>query len=175
MSEAGTFIGIRAARCTVEDKSDFLQVLRKIAEECNTHIICFNADVLAGRRHAESAVLHAIRSFESGVPISNTLEMEGLLYAAGSRQCNATSSFGIKAGENHLWICCNPPGKKVWVALSQIVCFQEGDAWDTVDPKKRDLLIRLYGIGAEELNTLDGPDCISDLVLERVALLHVLR
>src|SRR5512137_1216467 len=76
---------IRAARCTIRDLEAFLRDLRKIATRCDTHIICFNADLIAGRTHAAFAVTQAVRAFEGGAAISNTLEMESLLYAAGSR------------------------------------------------------------------------------------------
>jgi KEOPS complex subunit Cgi121 len=166
---------IRAARSHIDDKPGFLRVLKETAERFNTHIICFNADMLAGRRHAESAILHAVRSFEAGMAISKTLEMEALLYAAGSRQCSIAASFGLHEGENTLWVCCYPPVKAVWEALTPVLDFQEVCARDTIDQTKRDLLVKIFDITLEELGSLDNEDRIGDLVLERVALLEVLR
>ena len=57
---------IRAARCTIRDLTAFLQDLRAIAADHDTHIICFNADMIAGRVHAASAVARAVRAFEEG-------------------------------------------------------------------------------------------------------------
>jgi len=166
---------IRAARCSIDNKSVFLQMLRATAEKFNIHLICFNADMLAGRKHAESAVLHAVRSFEAGNTISNTLEMEALLYAAGSRQCNVAASFGIHEGENHLWVCSYPHVAGWWEALTPPLRFHDAKSWDNIDFKKRELLMQLYGITREELESVGTRDRIVDLVLERVALLDVLR
>ena len=175
MDPGTCMVEIRAARCTIEDKPGFLLRLKVCAERFDTHIICFNADMLAGRRHAEAAVRHAIRSFEAGVAISNTLEMEALLYAAGSRQCNVAASFGIREGENRLWVCCYPTHEEVWDALEPVMQFQDGSGWDIIDRRKQELLMPVFGITKEELDSLDHTDRFTDLVLERVALLEVIR
>lgn len=166
---------IRAATCRITDVPAFLGRLRNIAGQFNTHVICFNADMLAGKRHAETALRYAVRSYTRGVAISNTLEMEALLYAAGSRQCNVAASFGIHEGENRLWICCFPFSPGVWDALSTDFSFLGEERQDFMDGKKRDTLMKIFGITAEELSTLDNPEKIEDLILERVALLEVQR
>jgi KEOPS complex subunit Cgi121 len=165
----------RAARCCIADKSGFLEALAGIARSGNAHIICFDADKLAGRRHAGAAVAHAVRSFAAGTQISRTLEMEALLYAAGSRQCSVAALFGISKGENRLWVCCYPPSAATWKALASHLHFEDGVAWDLVDQERQERLMRLFDITPEELGTGAGSDRIADLVLERVALLDVLR
>jgi KEOPS complex subunit Cgi121 len=170
-----TICEIRAATCSVRDHAGFLQWLKETARESGTHIICFNADMLAGKRHAEVAIRHAVRSCKLGQTISNTLEMEALLYAAGSRQCNVAASFGLHDGKNNLWVCCYPASDAVWDVLGSNLTFQAGVDWDTIDGKKRDCLMKLFGITPEELDSLGGTDRIIDLVLERVALLEVIR
>ncbi|MDD1693691.1 MAG: KEOPS complex subunit Cgi121 [Methanoregula sp.] len=166
---------IRAARCCIDDKPGFLRVLTETARQFNTHIICFNADMLAGKRHAESAMQHAIRSFDAGTAISKTLEMEALLYAAGSRQCSVAALFGFHEGENCLWVCCYPLRNGVWDALTAIMHFEGEGSWDFIDDKKREHLLKIFNISPEELSSLDNKDRVTDLVLERVALLDVLR
>ena len=166
---------IRAAGCHIDDKPDFLRVLKDAGQRFNTHIVCFNADMLAGRRHAVSAMIHAIRSFEAGTAISKTLEMEALLYAAGSRQCSIAASFGLHEGDNRLWVCCYPPVDGIWDALAPVLLFQEDCTGDAIDEKKRGLLVKIFDITPEELGSFDNEDRIGDLVLERVALLDVLR
>jgi len=78
---------IRKARMTIEDRSEFLRIIQGIARKYSIHIVCFDAEKMAGRDHAKAAIYHAQRSFFSGKPISNSFEMEALLFAAGSRQC----------------------------------------------------------------------------------------
>ena len=165
---------IRAARCTIRDPAAFLRDLRAIATQHDTHIICFNADLIAGRAHAALAVTQAVRAFEGGTGISNTLEMESLLYAAGSRQCSIAASFGIHDGENRVYICCYPERAGVWASLEPLFCFVQ-DTWDTIDPEKRKLLMETFGISSGEIAAAGGDGRILDLVLERVALLQVMR
>ena len=175
MSTGTIVYDVRAARCAIDDKPGFLRLLTETARRFNTHIICFNADMLAGRRHAESAMRHAIRSFEAGTAISKTLEMEALLYAAGSRQCSVAASFGFHEGDNCLWVCCYPSEAGVWEGLAAILHFEDACTWDHIDPKKREHLLEIFEISPEELGSLDNEDRVADLVLERVALLDVLR
>jgi KEOPS complex subunit Cgi121 len=165
---------IRAAECTVHDQTAFLRDLRSIAADHDTHIICFNADMLAGRVHAVSSVERAVRAFEEGVTISNNLEMECLLFAAGSRQCSIAASFGIHEGENQMFICCYPARAMVWVALEPLFRFVQ-ENWDTIDPEKRGRLMNTFSISPDELSAVGGDERIVDLVLERVALLQVIR
>jgi len=167
---------IRAAVCTIADRAAFLESLRAIAEAHDTHIICFNADMVAGIAHVRAAVDHAVRSFREGSAISNTLEMEALLYAAGSRQCSVGASFGIHEGENRLWVCCYPgPGEEVFTALRPVMQFIAGDSWNVMDPDREERLMQLFGITPEELLAVGSRTRIADLVLERVALLDVMR
>ena len=175
MNAEMTSCEIRAARCTIEDRDAFLHMIREIARQYHINIICFNADMLAGRRHAESAVRHAVRSFEAGDHISNTLEMEALLYAAGSRQCSTAATFGFHEGENHLWICSYPSSATGWEALASVMHYVEGELFEGMDQKKQESLMQLFNITADELGSLESTDRISDLVLERVALLDVIR
>jgi KEOPS complex subunit Cgi121 len=165
---------IRPARCTIRDPAAFLCDLRAVAADHDTRIICFNADMIAGRVHAASAVGRAVRAFEEGVTISNTLEMESLLFAAGSRQCNTAASFGIHEGANRLYICCYPEQAGVWAALEHLFRFVR-ENWDTIDPEKRGLLMETFAISPEEITAAGGDRRIVDLVLERVALLQVVR
>jgi KEOPS complex subunit Cgi121 len=165
---------IRAARCTIRDPAAFLQDLRAVAADHETRIICFNADMIAGRVHAAAAVARAVRAFDEGVSISNTLEMESLLFAAGSRQCDTAASFGIHKGENRLYICCYPERAGVWAALEPLFCFVR-ESWDTIDPEKQKLLMETFAISPGEIAAAGGDRRIVDLVLERVALLQVMR
>ena len=96
----GHMCDVWTATCFVRDRVAFLQKIRTIAESFDIHIICFNAGMLAGKRHARTALRHAVRSFKKGSMVSNTLEMEALLLAAGSRQCSVAALFGVHDGDN---------------------------------------------------------------------------
>ncbi|MDD1700145.1 MAG: KEOPS complex subunit Cgi121 [Methanoregula sp.] len=164
---------IRQAKTTVDNRDDFLQTIKGIAQQYSTHIICFDADRMAGREHAESAIQHALRSFLSAKPISNSFEMEALLFASGSRQCNAATSFGIHAGKNTMFVCICPVKEGVWKELAQHMHFipEKKDTWT---PKKVKRLMTLFDITQNELE-LVGIYRLKDLILERIALLEVSR
>ena len=171
--EGGHACDVRTATCFVGDRVAFLQKIRAIAESFNTHIICFNAGMLAGKRHAWTALRHAVRSFKKGSMVSNTLEMEALLLAAGSRQCSVAALFGVHDGDNTMFVCCYPTRDGVWDALTPLMVVTDEDL-DIIDPHKRAYLMRLFEITEEEIATYSG-DCITELVLERIALLEVYR
>jgi len=167
--------GIRAARCTISDKNGFLRKIQEIAGEYETHIICFDADKLIGVRHVQTALIHALRSFRNGTQISNTFEMEALLYAAGSRQTSIASAFGLHDGDNCMYIACCPLREEVWKHLNCVVelCLEK-DPWEEIPSEKMRRLTELFDISDRELETTDGGSFI-DLVLERVAMLDVYR
>jgi KEOPS complex subunit Cgi121 len=159
---------------TIDDKIGFLNEIREIANEFETHIILFDADRLAGRDHVEAALRHAWRSWTRGDPIANSIEMEALLYAAGTRQCQVASSFGIHPGENRSYVAVCPPAPGVQGRLAGLVTFFDDDLEEEIDPVKRARLADLFSITPEEVAVV-GEGRFRDLVLERVALLDVYR
>jgi KEOPS complex subunit Cgi121 len=164
---------IRQAKMTVTDRDECLRLIQEIARNHSTRIVCFDAEKLAGREHADAAIRHAQRSILSAKPISNSFEMEALLFAAGSRQCSVASLFGIHNGENNLFVCLYPVKEEVWKALSYHMHFI-AEPWDTWSALKIETMISLFGITQDELEAV-GQERIKDLILERIALLEVFR
>jgi len=157
----------------VDDNAKFLREVRRIADEYDTHIIFFDADRLAGRDHVTAALRHARRSWAGGDPIANSFEMEALLYAAGTRQCQVAAFFGIHPGENRAYVVLSPPAPGVLERLEELVTLVDED-WEEISPEKRERLAELFGITPEEISVV-GEERFRDLVLERVALLDVYR
>ncbi|MDK2916350.1 MAG: hypothetical protein PWR25_907 [Euryarchaeota archaeon] len=165
---------IYRAAFTVENNAAFLREIRKIADEFGTHIILFDADRLVGRDHVEAALRHAQRSWAAGEAIANSLEMEALLYAAGTRQCQVASSFGIHPGENRSYVAVCPPAPGVRDRLAGLVRIVDDEEDGAIDPAKRARLADLFAITPEEVAVV-GEERFRELVLERVALLDVYR
>ena len=165
--------GIRTAVLRVSSCSGFLRNIREIAKARGTHIICFNADLMAGRAHGEAALKRAIRAVGDGTAISSSLEMEALLYASGSRQCSAAERFGIHEGMNRAYVCLSPAVEAAFRDLSALVEFVDED-WETIGEEKAARLREAFGITPGEIDAA-GTDRFRDLVLERVALLEVYR
>jgi KEOPS complex subunit Cgi121 len=164
---------IRKARIAIDDRNQFLQIIQEVARLHSLHIVCFDADKMAGRDHAKAAIHHSQRSFFSGKPISNSFEMEALLFAAGTRQCQVAASFGIKEGENTMFVCACPVNDHVWPDLSRHMHFVD-EMCDDMTPQKEERLVSLFNITQEELEVV-GRERIIDLILERIALLYVNR
>lgn len=164
---------IRQAIMTVHDRDANLHVIQDIGRRFSVNIICYDAEMLAGREHADAAIQHARRSIISPKPISNSFEMEALLFAAGSRQCSVAASFGIHEGENKMFVCLYPPHEGAWKVLSHHMRFVP-ETWDEWGPQKVARLISLFGITQDELKTV-GDSHLKDLILERIALLEVCR
>ncbi|NLA38885.1 MAG: hypothetical protein GX882_05820 [Methanomicrobiales archaeon] len=164
---------IHQAVFVVDRNISFLNKIREIADSYRTHIILFNADRLAGRDHVAAALRHAWRSWAGGEAISNSIEMEALLYAAGSRQCQVGALSGIHPGENRAYVAICPPAPGIRERLAGLVTFVDED-WEEIDPAKRERLAELFGITPEEVLVV-GEERFRELVLERVALLDVYR
>lgn len=158
---------------TTVSTEKFLSRLRNIANRHGVHIVCFNADLIAGCSHIKAAVEHAQRSVDGGDPIAKTFEMEALLYASGNRQCQDAAQFGLHGGKNRCYLCISPPSKKAKKELENMVSFVDED-WEMIDKNKKTLLMNLFSITPEEMKVV-GEERLRDLVLERVALLEVYR
>jgi KEOPS complex subunit Cgi121 len=166
---------IRQVRFDVPEINAFLGEIREIAERYATHIIFFDSDKMAGLRHVEEAIRHAKRAHESAACISNTFEMEALLYAAGSRQCNIAMQFGLHEGPNASYLCICPPSENAWNELKDHMNISVvKEDWETITSEKQQILTELFAITGKELAAA-GEEKLRDLVLERVVLLEVYR
>jgi len=163
---------IRYTTVTVDDPAAFLAAVRWVAGETGTRIVFFDADRMAGRAHAASALAHAGRSFECGNPIARTFEMEALLYAAGTRQTRIGRTFGLHEGENRCWVAVTPNSDRAWTLLLGLVRFEPEPS--ELMPEHRRRLCDLFEITPGELGVV-GEDRLAELVLERVALLDANR
>jgi KEOPS complex subunit Cgi121 len=160
-------------RTGIQDPEAFLTMVRDIAKRYSVHIILFNASNMAGMAHVCSALHHSFRAFTSGSAISNSVEMEAFLYASGSRQCQVGIRFGVHTGMNDTYLCICPASSG---ALEELLDFGEicDEDWETLSPEKIQRIRELFEISSEELAVV-GPSRLTDLVLERVALLEVYR
>ena len=138
----------------VRDIGSFLSWLRDISHRNGVSIICFNAEVVAGKGHVISAVLHAKRAMKNGTGISGSFEIEALLYAAGSRQVQDAIKFGVHQGLNNCFLCIYPLNLQVWPDLSTDLTISSED-WEQIPDEKLNILVSLFGITNEEL-TITG-------------------
>ncbi|HWQ66024.1 MAG TPA: KEOPS complex subunit Cgi121 [Methanospirillum sp.] len=161
-------------RFEVLDIPGFLKELRRVGKKYQCSIICFNREAMAGRRHVTSALWHAERSFLSGEGISRSLEVESLLYAAGTRQTGLIGSFGIHEGINECYLSIVPDHAEAYDDLTSLMEENGDEDWEIISPQKEERLIEFFGITDLEICVV-GRERVVDLVLERVALLTVNR
>ena len=162
---------IRQFSFQVRDIGSFLSWLRDLSNRNGVLIVCFNADLMAGQEHVISAMFHAKRAMKKGTCISSSFEIEALLYAAGSRQCQDAAKFGVHLGSNNCYLCIYPVNPLVLSELQTVMTTSIED-WERMTDEKKNILIPLFGITDDEM-AVTGGDRIQDLVLERVALLEV--
>jgi KEOPS complex subunit Cgi121 len=160
-------------RTDIQDPEEFLTIVRDIAARHGVHIILFNASNMAGIAHVRAALHHAFRAVASGSAISNSVEMEAFLYASGSRQCQIGIRFGVHAGSNDTYLCICPASSGT---LEELLDFGElcDEDWETLSHEKVNHFREIFDISDEELAVV-GPSRITELILERVALLEVYR
>ncbi len=164
-------INILSGTVDIKNVNDFIATLDTIAKKHNVAIQAVDADKVAGERHLKFAVEKAIRSWESGKNIASTIAMEILLYAAGKRQIEKALLIGVHKGKNNVaivWVGKNEDIRselQKLITLSPVIDYSE---------RKDRALKDMFGITDSEIEAV-GREKIPELVLERVALLEVLK
>lgn len=163
---------VRMARMEIGSVPEILSTIRDIADRSGTRIICLNAEMMAGRQHAEEAVRQAVRAEEEGTMTARSLEMEVMLYASGQRQTSIAMGFGLHKGEMLAWIGIIPDSAGAWDLLQWLVTPVPDE--ERLPESRIPVLQELYGITDAEIKTI-GKGRIADLVIERTALLNILK
>ena len=153
----------------IDNTELFLKKIREISKDKNIVIQALDADKLAGREHLMFAIEKAMNSFKTGRNIANDLAKEIMLYAAGTRQISRAIKIGIHNGKNNIAL----------VAIGENI---DLSGFDDITPcnvlqyndSKNRALMDIFNITEEEINAV-GSDKIPELVLERVALVDVLK
>ena len=164
-------------RAEIADLNAFLDEIREIGDEYDCAIQAFDADLVVGRDHLETAVERADRTFDRGENVARERAVEILLYAAGRRQINRALEMGVSEGTNRLAVVVHGVGSGEEVeareraaadAVRELLTPTETLGADDVD---RDRVREFFDVGDAELAATDAT--LADLVRERVALLEV--
>lgn len=153
----------------IEDIEIFLTKIKEIRKGKDIVILALDADKLAGKNHLMFAIEKAMNSFKTGRNIANDLGKEIMLYVSGTRQINRAMKIGVHNGKNNI----------VLVAIGEEI---DLSVFDEITPKdvvhyegsKNRALRDIFNITDEEIKA-SGVDKIPELVLERVALVDVLK
>jgi len=149
---------------TIEDPMAFI---REVQAELGKEALCLDADLVCGREHIDSAVMHAERAFNYGTNASDSFAMEVMLYASGERQLSkAMAKMGLKKG----------PARIAIVSFDGEVTPEMLGKWGLkADPHAISFSVAKaghFGIGQKEADSVP-PEKLQDLVLERVAFVDV--
>ncbi len=153
----------------IDNVDDFLNLIKKISKEKNITIQALDADKLAGKEHIRFAVEKAMNSFKAGTNIANDLAKEIMLYASGTRQISKAMRLGIHKGKNNIAL----------VAVGEepdLSVFNEIKPENVLEynVSKKNVIMEVFNITVEEIEAV-GEEKIPELVLERVALVDVIK
>ena len=173
---------ILVGHASIARVSDFLAVLNRIAQDYAVTIQALNATLIAGEAHINSAVQKAIRALEHKQGITSDLGLELLLYASGKRQIERALAMGVTEGENTVAVVIvDVEGQKDLEAVAEAIKRETGieemplqELDVNQNERKKANLKRFFAITDEEMKAV-GEQKLQQLVLERVALLDVLK
>ncbi len=155
----------------INNVDEFLHKIKKTGEEKNITIQALDAGKLAGTEHIRFAVEKAVNSFKTGANIANDLAKEIMLYAAGTRQISRAMKIGIRSGKNKIALVAVDDDSD---ALDEIFYEIEPKPVLEYDESKKEALMDIFNITKEEIEAV-GEEKIPELVLERVALVDVIK
>ena len=161
-------IHILEGKIFIKDVEIFLSKIKEMGNGKDTVILALDADKLAGKKHLMFAIEKAIDSFKTGRNIANDLGKEIMLYASGTRQINRAMKIGVHNGNNNIALVAI--GEDVDLSAFDIM---PKDVLQYEGSKSR-ALMDIFNITDEEIKAA-GVDKIPELVLERVALVDVLK
>jgi KEOPS complex subunit Cgi121 len=153
-------------------KSGIISALRSLQEQSGCTIQAMDADKIVSERHLICAAEKAERAFSEGRNIASDPGMEILRYASGERQIERALSLGLSDSTERIAIIVLPKENGHVPDDSQLSCIIEIDGIGC--SFKAEAVKKAFDISEEELWAA-GDARISDLVLERVALVDTYR
>ena len=163
----------------IDDINDFLDKVNIFSEENGLVIQVFNSDLIFGKTHLISSVMHAVRSMNRENNSTNSLAMEILLYASGERQLkHAIPKMGVKNGKCHIAITfvkyeegnLSDFDKLLINEFLNLVSFIRNDEVLEGDIK----VLRNFGLIENEINTVPKSK-YENLILEKIALVDLFK
>ncbi|MDI6885088.1 MAG: KEOPS complex subunit Cgi121 [archaeon] len=174
---------IVAGNVSISDVDVFLSRLKAIAHKYAVTIQAMDAELIAGEEHIKSAVEKAIRALKRKRSITSDLGLEILLYASGRRQIERALRMGVTEGEKKVAIVIvDERGEKDLEVVAEEVKRKIGIEEVPIreleselsNSNKKERIKEFYNITEDEVNAV-GEEKVKMLVLERVALLDVLK
>lgn len=158
----------------IEDLKAFLKTTAELSKANSCIIQAMNADKIAGEKHLQFAVTKALRAFEQGRNAAKDMGIEIMRYASGKRQIEEAFSMGVHQGRNNVVFVVI--GEEDSILACTDILKQMIEPANVIEycMSKRDEIIIQFGITADEIAVV-GEQMIPELVIERVALVDVLK
>ncbi len=159
-------------RPIIRNRNEFVLALRKLQAETGCTIQAMDARYIVSERHLTFAAEKALRAFSEGRNIAKDPGVEILRYASGERQIERALLIGLSESTERIVILIVSGENGLMPENSELLNIVE------IDGKgcsfKAEAVRRIFNISNEELWAA-GEARISDLVLERVALVDTYR
>lgn len=141
----------------IENIPEILKKVGSINPE-NKTIQLINADGIAGIKHIQHGIIHAIKAFERGENLAKDLGIEILLRTSGQRQISkAFNILGLKEGKMNIAIVMIDCSDDLVNKLDTI--FNRNDKVLDINEEK---LMKIYKISEKELSNIDITDSLID-------------
>lgn len=152
---------------------------------CNPVIVqLFDAETVAGKRHLFFGTLNAIKNFIQGRGLSRSLDIEILLCVSAQKQIGeAIRINGIQRLTRKIAVVLVADSAESAFSAARklellIPGAQDQALLNKMDEKKRDYLVKSYGIDSSEFEALPGisnEEALEWLIVERTAILDARR
>jgi tRNA threonylcarbamoyladenosine modification (KEOPS) complex Cgi121 subunit len=177
-----SILGFRDVK--IDNVDDFLTRVRTCIYPVKIQVV--NAIRVAGKPHLFFAYINAKKSFEQGQGISDSLELETLLYSSCQRQINkAIDMIGVTPQTSNLAVILFDSGQKeIKDAENMLIKLVLGVRDDSVlkvkERNKCEELMNTFRVTELEMETmtligLNRNEALIWLIVERVSLLSVKR
>ena len=152
----------------------FLKELALISSSRNTVVQAMDADRIAGEEHIAFAVNKALRAISNGSNIAHDTGVEIMRYASGKRQIGEAFSMGVREGDMNVVFVILGEAGNVDLTLRDIQEIIEEKPVISYSESKNESIYSQFSITEQEI-AATGKDSVPMLVLERVALVDILK
>lgn len=155
---------------TTQSKAELIEAASKIPRDSDTSVQLMDARHVFGLHHIESAFRKAIRAFEGGDNVADSLLFETMLYMSGCRQIQESLELMGITEETGELVCIAIGASDTRNTLIEALSLEEDDQ-----------ILEISNKDISEMNIEDGErktvphDKEMDLVLERVARVDILK
>ncbi len=180
LTEAALHVAVAGARGVEAGDVDVtLEEVRRLAGDAAFQL--FDAEMVAGWRHLFHAAVNAVHATQRGSAVSNSVEVESMLYASCQDQISkAFTMMGLNPQVKNVAVLVISEDPSEAESLAAEIAEHLGSPDDgvlDVTPEKFERLKEVFEVGDEALATVGGDpyEALTSLIVEKGALLPLRR